>query len=342
MSTPASEILQSGEAFRRRLLDRDAAAELRLWRQYTALSETLRAQQAALAADIAARGIAGPSQLMLDRRYRVLLGEASDVIAGLSERMGQMVPEYARDAVLDGMRAVSEVSGPSFARLDRGTVERMTGAATGGPLDRLLATFNTRTNADVAAFFRNTLITGAAMGTGADVLARRLVEGTEGLVFTRARTIVRTEINRAHREATRTAIQNNPLVAGWVWRSAADERACAACLSLHGEFFPGSTPMSAHPNCRCVMVPTRTAADDPLGFSRGTAADSIVSLEGRFRGLDRGMQDQWLGHTRAELLRSGKIDWADLRTLRRNPIWGDSYQVTPIHALTGLPPAAAA
>ena len=339
MSTPASQILEAGESFRRRLVDRDAVAETRLWHQYNALIVELRVQQEALARAVAARGSFSPSQLMLDRRYRALLGQSIEAVEGMAKRIGTTVPEFGNQAVLDGMRAVSEVSGPTFHRLDRQTIERLTGATTSGPLEQLLQSFSSRTQADVAGFMRQTLITGAAMGTGADIIAKRLAAGTDNLIFTRARTIVRTEINRAHREATRLSIANNPIVAGWVWRSAADERTCVACLSLHGTFFPGSTPMRAHPNCRCVMVPKRTLKDDPGGFGKGTRASQITSLEPVIKNMPARTQDRWLGRTRAQLLRDGKIKWADLRTLRQNRVWGDSYQITPVRTLTGLTPA---
>lgn len=339
MSTPASQILEAGESFRRRLVDRDTVAETRLWQQYNALIVELRVQQEALARQVTARGGYSPSQLMLDRRYRALLGQSVEAVEGIAARLQKDIPVHSNVAVLDGMRAVSEVSGPTFHRLDAATIERLTGATTSGPLEQLLSSFTSRTQNDVTGFLRQTLITGAAMGTGADIIAKRLADGTDNLIFTRARTIVRTEINRAHREATRLSIQANPIVAGWVWRSAADERACPACLSLHGTFFPGATPMRAHPNCRCVMVPKRTLKDDPGGFGRGTSATGITSLESRFRAMPSRTQDRWLGRTRAQLLRDGKIKWADLRVQRRNQIWGDSYQVTPVRTLIGLPPA---
>lgn len=85
-----------------------------------------------------------------------------------------------------------------------------------------------------------------------------------GIYFDRGRAerIAATEVTRAYAEGNKIAYQESGVVAGWEWRTAADEIRCPTCKGLEGarrfigqQFIPGVTQPPAHVNCRCWVVP---------------------------------------------------------------------------------------
>lgn len=91
--------------------------------------------------------------------------------------------------------------------------------------------------------------------------ARILNERVEAIGITRARTIARTEMIRAHHVASintyrEAGIEGVVVIAEWM--ATPDDRVCDECEELDGKEFPldeieGMIPV--HPNCRCAAVP---------------------------------------------------------------------------------------
>lgn len=78
----------------------------------------------------------------------------------------------------------------------------------------------------------------------------------------RAQTLARTEIIRAHHQATIQQYKNWGLEGVKVkaeWSTAGDSRVCLKCSSMHGNVYTLKEiehMIPAHPNCRCIALPT--------------------------------------------------------------------------------------
>lgn len=105
------------------------------------------------------------------------------------------------------------------------------------------------------------LAQGLASGHAPAKIAREMTRTITKLTNTRAKTIARTEIIRAHAEGQLDSFEAlgvkelNVIVE---WLTAGDERVCQVCADLEGETFTidearGRIP--EHPNCRCTWIP---------------------------------------------------------------------------------------
>jgi len=121
------------------------------------------------------------------------------------------------------------------------------------------------------------LAEGIANGDGPVLLARKLVSTINGTGMgdlairdtlgrfiparRRAELLARTEIIRAHHQATIMEYRNWALEEVYVkaeWMTAGDNRVCPECALLEGEVFSLETIMSmipVHPSCRCIALP---------------------------------------------------------------------------------------
>lgn len=185
---------------------------------------------------------------------------------------------------------------------------------------------------------RRELIRGVASGSNPRETARRIVARAERRFnggLNRALTIARTETLSAHREAARLGrAQHTDVLAGWRWVTALDTRTCPACIAKHGEVFAAdASGPDGHPNCRCSAAPlTKSWAE--LGFEDlEEPADLLPNARAWFDGLPEADQVAIMGRQRLDLLRAGDVGWDDLATLRHNPDWRDSWQVTPVRTL---------
>ena len=92
-------------------------------------------------------------------------------------------------------------------------------------------------------------------------LAMTDAAGRQIRALTRARTLARTEIIRAHHVATINTYREAGVAGVKVraeWSTAGDNRVCSSCAGLEGQVFKldeiyGLIPL--HPNCRCVAIP---------------------------------------------------------------------------------------
>jgi len=106
-----------------------------------------------------------------------------------------------------------------------------------------------------------TLAEGMAQGLGPAKIARTLTDRVDKIGITRARTMARTEIIRAHHVATINTYREAQVEGVKVkaeWSTAGDNRVCPICEGFEGEVFTldkieGMIP--AHPNCRCCAIP---------------------------------------------------------------------------------------
>ena len=114
------------------------------------------------------------------------------------------------------------------------------------------------------------LAQGIAEGVGPRVIAKRITDQVEGIGIVRARMLARTEVIRAHADATLNSFKEAGLEGVKVlveFATAGDSKVCPRCAELDGKVFKiaeaeGLIPV--HPNCRCAFVP---AVDDMRGVT---------------------------------------------------------------------------
>lgn len=167
-------------------------------------------------------------------------------------------------------------------------------------------------NPHTAARARRTLLEGFAAGESSRQIASRIETATDAEKF-RVLTIARTETNEAYRAASRDFYQSAD-IKEYIWLSVLDPRTCLTCWHLHGRKFKTSVKVSAHPNCRCVLVPS-VKNQTPLA----TGAE-------RFLKLEAGFQQQILGAKRFELFKGGK-DFNEFVGSRRDIEYGERFFV---------------
>lgn len=138
------------------------------------------------------------------------------------------------------------------------------------------------------------------------------------------RTVVRTEIMRAYRDAQVETYSKHPDVPQWMWVAACDARSCAACWAMHGKRFNSSTRMSGHPNCRCTMIPV-VAGDDP----------GVVPGLDQFVAAATDTQVKVLGPAAHRAWKQGAVTLDGLTTTRRSSVWGESVGVKSLREALG-------
>jgi SPP1 gp7 family putative phage head morphogenesis protein len=192
--------------------------------------------------------------------------------------------------------------------------------------------------ADVEQAMKKQLIRGIALGENPQRTAGRILSATEDRFnggLTRALTIARTETLDAHRAATKASEKaNKTVLEEWEWHAALNARTCPSCWAKHGTRHPlDEDGPNDHQNGRCARVTiTKSWAD--LGFKGIEEPASLTpDAQTEFNNLTPETQRAIMGGTRLELLQSGKIQWADLSTVKHTDGWRDSHVVTPVKDL---------
>ena len=184
-------------------------------------------------------------------------------------------------------------------------------------------------SAQAEAAMRSTLIRGIALGDNPRDAARTMLARVEGGFNggrARALVIARTEMLDAHRASAQAQdLANAESLAGWQWVATLDTRTCPSCLSQHGTVHPVADPGPMdHQQGRCARLPKAKSWRD-LGFDIDEPADIFPDAQAWFEGLPVNDQVAVMGQARLDLLKSGKVGWADLSTRRSTDGWRDSY-----------------
>lgn len=113
------------------------------------------------------------------------------------------------------------------------------------------------------------------------------------------------------------------------WRRVTSVRACGACLAMaSGDVEPSGTPMDRHVNCGCTKEPVVEGVPDRVRRPTGSQVFdrmSVTEQNALFAG--RG------GEEKAELIRSGAVDLADLVRRQRQDFGQPLITETPLEAL---------
>jgi SPP1 gp7 family putative phage head morphogenesis protein len=215
----------------------------------------------------------------------------------------------------------SPAIGARFDSLPTGLVEEVVGRLSDGtPLTA--AHFGTPDQ--VWADVQRELVKGAALGWNPNKIASR-VQVPLNLSAARAKTLARTEILNAQREASRRIYElNDDIIGEWAWDSATDFRTCPVCWHMHGKRFEVRVRMATHPSCRCSMTPvTRTWEELGLGgFDGADRRRDFPIGDDLFRRLAPQDQLRVLGPAKKALYDTGQIGLRDLVAEGVHPRWG--------------------
>lgn len=256
-----------------------------------------------------------------------IIGRGQEAAIGLTSTGSRMIVDAGLPQLikLDNLARL----GIQWNRVPREAFQAFVGiSGDGKPLGELL----TRYGAQDAAIITQEIGTGIAEGRGPREVAR-LARNKTGMPLTKALTVSRTEINRAHREASRLNYANNPnIVKGYRRLAAKDERTCMACISLDRKLYPTNEPLDAHPNCRCAMVPeTLTYQDLGLDIPEPPPPESAQQW---FQGQSPGVQAGMIKNKRIlSAYQDGRIGLEDMVQITSNPVWGKSATVKSAKAL---------
>lgn len=259
------DVYSLARQYRLALRRRDAEAAARIIKAYGLAYLRIQKQLAQLTATIATARAAGEPidqvWLLREDRLRSLELQVLTEITRFSRFAEKLITIEQADAARVGVSQAQTMIGlatsgisatATFNRVPTGAVEAAVGfLQQGSPFRALLNVLG----ATAAQKVGEELVAGIALGDGPQEIARRIREALGGNL-TRALTIARTEVFRAHRIAQQEAYKlNQQNLRGWVWISARDRRTCAMCWAMHGTVHPIDEPFGSHPNCRCTTAP---------------------------------------------------------------------------------------
>ncbi|HKX31491.1 MAG TPA: minor capsid protein [Blastocatellia bacterium] len=330
------DVYQLAQTFRDQLDARNVVAERRLAAAHFIAFQRLKPQLDALTAKIESARARNEiiSQAWLDRqaRFKTLLGQVSVELQQLGAITEGVITQGQRleiqRAIKDAgalLNASAEAVGTqkSFNQVPREALQNLVGMmGDGSPLRMALR----GVSAEGLKTIKETLITGIVAGEGLNKVAARMRDALGGNLD-RARSIARTEILRAHREASRETYQQNAdLVEGWVWLSARQARCCVACVALHGKVFPLQKPMLAHVRCRCTLVPKLIGQPSPIEKGEDWFARQPEDVQ----------REVFDNKSAYAAYKSGQLRLKDFVGLERSAQWGDSYNALSLkRALAG-------
>lgn len=321
--------------YRLRLLDREAAAVAQMDTTYRKATADGLKRLRVLAEAIADAEDAGEDTAALNDMMQRLMSIQEQIqgeIKGWSSDGASIATRAQSEAVdvagqMQLPLATAASGAPSEAvmattwnRFDPMSVEQFIGFASDGtPLDNLFAS--------IGPDMKQMIATGIIQGDHNSVVARRMVMAYDSLAPARAKTIARTEMLRASREAQRQSfLANSDIVHGWMRASAGDHNVCPACWALHGTHQELATIVPTHPNCRCTIVPVM----DPWGGE--ATSDLIPNAETTFARLSPERQMEALGRGRYMLYKTGTPLSAFGRVVD-DAQWGPIAQIVPLREL---------
>jgi len=329
-----SDLERAVKRFRGSLLAQDASSRAAVRRSYRVAVRALRADLAATLArmaDLRASGVEVPAwRILAEQRTRQLLARAEmefarfgDVVEAEAIRRQQGAIQRAQQ---DAARLIETAFGspPPGATLPihllptQALTELTAAVQPDAPVRRLLEEFA----GDARAAVEAELIGGMARGESPRVIGRAITKRLGKEQSVRAQRIVRTELMRAYREASRaTYVENKHLMRGWIWYSGLNARTCAVCIGLHGRRFDVETKMATHPACRCVLLPQTKSWKD-LGYDVPDTRAAIPTGPEVFAGWSAADQRAVLGPGAFAAYQAGDVTLADFVGNTRSQVWG--------------------
>jgi len=340
---PPSDAQKAVEALARQVAALDRATAARIIKEYAAVYGQLQDEVASLVR-VAQRRNLKVWEVNKMRRLQELETQLVRNVNQFSRVAGEAVTAGQRAAVGLSVRGAPLVAnaglptgitlsnlanvGLGWNRLPSEAFEAFIGiSGDGKPVGNLLAELGPQAATDVKASIR----TGIATGQGPREIANT-VRLAAGMPLTRALTISRTEVNRAHREATRlNYAANNDVVKGYRRLATKDDTTCMACIALDGTLYETNEPLDSHPNCRCAMVPeTLTYQDLGLDIPEEPRPPSGQDW---FNDQSKATQKDMMGAKTFAAFQQGRVGLSDLVTTSTSTVWGKSSTVKSVKAL---------
>lgn len=195
-----------------------------------------------------------PADLYKLDRYWKLQAQIRDELQSLNDKQSVLFSEKFEQNWIKVYNSISLPSEPAYSTLSKEGVAQMINqvwCADGKSWSERI--WN---NTDMlAAALNEELIT--IVATGEDtVFLRKQLEEQFNVSYSRAKTLVRTEVSHIQTEAAKQRYMDYGIKEVEVWADE-DERRCDECGALHMKHFPinGPMPVPVHPNCRCSIIP---------------------------------------------------------------------------------------
>jgi SPP1 gp7 family putative phage head morphogenesis protein len=341
MAISKKEVIEESLKARRELIranDRALRDLTRLYDEtYKTVNRKLKEVTSLIETSIAEGVEVNPSWLFMQGRYLELIAVirqeltlyglfAASAIRSSKESAIALAGDHAMRLAGLQLPDIATWSRPAF----EATESLITQLVDGSPLSYKFAELP----AFVAEGIRGAIEQGFLLGDSPRKIARD-IKRAYGDGLTNTLLTCRTEVMRAYRIASAECYQaNEPVMRGWVWVSARDQRTCSACWGMDGTFHKITEVMSSHPACRCVPVPvTKSYADLGIEGVEDTAAPAGWDATGEFDALPEAAKQKILGVTKLRLYNEGKIGIRDLPVRERSNVWGDTYRPVTLKEL---------
>ena len=357
------------EAFDKQLLRNERKAATAMVKAYAESWKRIKAQLGKLDAEYA-RAAARGGDVSLNWYYQSV--RAMQLQEQIARELNKFAKAAGKTITAEQARAIRESSefaldlvrlnapkglAIDFNKLPVKTIETMVGMnQPGSPLTKLLSRNGEKALQDA----QEALVQGIALGQNPRKIAPILRDAL-GVNLSKALTISRTEVMRAHRETSQAIYQaNDDVVKGWRWSAALDSTTCEACFAKHGTEYPLGERMATHPNCRCSEVPVLYTMEE-IGARYGmdlSAADKAepsldeifkkygitgeraeqirrryMTGEDAFKSLSDTAQRNILGPTKYAAWKDGKFDFSELAVKTYSADWGEGMKTASLKEL---------
>jgi len=340
---PPADAQKAVEELARQVAALDRATAARIINEYAVVYAQLQ-DQAAGVVRVAQQRNLKPWEVNRMNRLNELEGQLVKNVGQFSRVAGETVTAGQRAAVglsVQGAPVVANASLPTgitlgnlanvgigWNQLPAEAFQAFVGiSGDGAPVGNLLANLGPQAATGVKQGIRTGIATGQSPREIANV-----VRQAAGMPLSKALTISRTEVNRAHREATRlNYAANSNVVKGYRRLATKDENTCMACIALDNTVYETNEPLDAHPNCRCAMVPDTLTYQD-LGLDIPEEPRPQTGQEW-FGQQDRKTQENMMGTKVFTAYQGGRVGLNDLVTTSTSSVWGKSSTVKSNRAL---------
>ena len=249
-------------------------------------------------------------------RYQDLLAQSE----AMAKSYGAWSADYITNAQIQsirlGVNEFSSVTQGYFVGMPSPQIEMLHGALTGK--SPLLKLFNQIGSKDA---MENALLMGLSMGKPLSEIGKDLAEAAN-MTLVRGTLIARTEVIRAHNTTSLNLYQMYGIEK--YRRLASRGHACMACLMLDGEILSSRDALYDHPNGACTTIPI-VDPDNPPNWETGKEY---------FEKLPEAEQRQRMGTNFYDAWKRGNFTLQDLVSIRHDPIWGDSPQITSLKTIS--------
>lgn len=166
---------------------------------------------------------------------------------------------------------------------------------------------------------RKAMVSGLVAGDGVKPITRAVM-GVTDLGRSAAETVIRTTMMNASNQA-HAYVYEKAGIEQLEIDATLDANTCAACMARDGKRISvkDAASISLHPNCRCVGVPVtdwpegdRRGKDYSGDRARSTVFPADMTGMDYLKQLPLDQQEQVLGRTRVNMLRTGDVTWDGL------------------------------